>query len=37
LHDPNRSALHGDLIRDLRKGGRLMVDGKVFQKDGRFV
>jgi aminopeptidase len=33
----NQSALHWDLIRDLRKGGRLTVDGKVFQKDGRFV
>jgi aminopeptidase len=33
----NRSSLHWDLIRDLRKGGRMTVDGKVFQKDGRFV
>jgi aminopeptidase len=33
----NRSSLHWDLIRDLRQGGRLLVDGRVFQKDGRFV
>ncbi|MFO7535600.1 MAG: aminopeptidase [Kiritimatiellia bacterium] len=33
----NKSSLHWDLIRDLRKGGRLTVDGRVFQKDGRFV
>jgi aminopeptidase len=33
----NRSSLHWDLIRDLRKGGRLTVDGKPFLKNGRFV
>ena len=33
----NRSALHWDMIKDLRRGGALYVDGKVFQKDGRFV
>ena len=33
----NKSALHWDMIKDLRKGGALYVDGKVFQKDGRFV
>ncbi len=33
----NRSALHWDMIKDLRKGGALYVDGKVFQKDGKFV
>lgn len=33
----NRSSLHWDLIRDLRKGGRMTVDGRVFLKDGRFV
>ncbi|OGV78493.1 MAG: hypothetical protein A2340_07575 [Lentisphaerae bacterium RIFOXYB12_FULL_60_10] len=32
----NRSAVHWDMIKDLRKGGALYVDGKVFQKDGRF-
>jgi aminopeptidase len=33
----NRSALHWDMIKDLRKGGRITVDGKVFQKNGKFV
>lgn len=32
----NRSALHWDMIKDLRRGGALHVDGKVFQKDGKF-
>ena len=32
----NRSALHWDMIKDLRRGGAIYVDGKVFQKDGRF-
>ena len=30
----NESALHWDLICDLRKGGRLTVDGEVFIRDG---
>ncbi|MBX5440351.1 MAG: aminopeptidase [Solirubrobacteraceae bacterium] len=33
----NRSALHWDLICDLRRGGRLTADGEVIQQDGRFV
>lgn len=33
----NRSALHWDMIKDLRKGGAVYVDGRLFQKDGRFV
>lgn len=33
----NASALHWDMIKDLRKGGAIYVDGKLFQKDGRFV
>ncbi len=32
----NQSALHWDMIKDLRRGGTLYVDGKVFQKDGKF-
>jgi aminopeptidase len=32
-----RSALHWDLICDLRRGGRLTADGEVVQQDGRFV
>ena len=33
----NESALHWDLICDLRAGGRLTADGEVVQEDGRFV
>ncbi|MBN1268686.1 MAG: aminopeptidase [Kiritimatiellae bacterium] len=32
----NKSALHWDMIKDLRRGGALYVDGKVVQKDGKF-
>ncbi|OVE73827.1 hypothetical protein BVX94_02605 [bacterium B17] len=32
----NKSALHWDMIKDLRKGGAIYIDGKVFQKDGKF-
>ncbi len=33
----NASALHWDLIRDLRRGGRISADGAVVQEGGRFV
>lgn len=33
----NKSALHWDMIKDLRKGGALYIDGRVFQKDGKFI
>ena len=33
----NESALHWDLICDLRKGGRLTADGELIQENGRFV
>ena len=32
----NRSAIHWDMIKDLRKGGELYIDGRLVQKDGRF-
>ena len=32
----NESALHWDLIGDLRKGGRLTADGEIIQQDGKF-
>jgi aminopeptidase len=32
----NVSALHWDLICDLRKGGRISADGVIVQEDGRF-
>jgi aminopeptidase len=33
----NASALHWDLICDLRAGGRLTADGQTLMQDGRFV
>jgi aminopeptidase len=33
----NASALHWDLICDLRSGGRLTADGETLMQDGRFV
>jgi aminopeptidase len=33
----NESAVHTDMVCDLRQGGRLEVDGEVLQENGRFV
>ena len=33
----NESAVHTDLVCDLRRGGRLTADGEMLQEDGRFV
>ena len=33
----NESAVHTDLVCDLRLGGKLEVDGVVMQEDGRFL
>jgi aminopeptidase len=33
----NKSAVHWDMVCDLRPGGRITVDGAELQKDGRFV
>ena len=33
----NRSAVHTDLVCDLRRGGRIELDGKPLQQDGRFL
>jgi aminopeptidase len=33
----NKSALHWDLIKDLRKDGKIYLDGKLFQKNGKFL
>lgn len=33
----NRSGLHWDMVCDLRKGGRIEVDGKVISRNGRFL
>ena len=33
----NESSIHWDLIRDLRQGGEILLDGEPFQEGGRFV
>ena len=33
----NQSAIHWDMISDLREGGRIEVDGELLMKDGKFV
>ena len=33
----NRSAIHWDMIADLRQGGQVDVDGEPFMRDGTFV
>ncbi len=33
----NESAIHWDMICDLRQGGQITVDGELLQRDGRFV
>jgi aminopeptidase len=33
----NESAVHWDMICDLRRGGSLTVDGEVMQRDGEFI
>ena len=32
----NQSAIHWDMICDLRRGGRILADGQVIQEQGRF-
>jgi aminopeptidase len=33
----NESAIHWDMICDLRQGGKIEVDGETLQEDGSFV
>jgi aminopeptidase len=33
----NESAVHTDMVCDLRKGGKITVDGEDLQIDGQFV
>ena len=33
----NISAIHWDMIKDLRTGGAILLDGKAVQKNGRFL
>jgi aminopeptidase len=32
----NKSALHWDLVTDMRDGGRITADGKLFYESGAF-
>jgi aminopeptidase len=33
----NRSAIHWDMLCDLRRGGEVTVDGELFAKDGKYL
>ncbi|MEW6244597.1 MAG: aminopeptidase [Bacillota bacterium] len=33
----NRSAIHWDMIKDMRSDGEIYLDGRLVQKDGRFI
>lgn len=33
----NKSAIHWDMICDLRRGGEIRIDGEVFERDGKFL
>ncbi len=33
----NQSSLHWDMILDLRRGGKIFLDGRLWQKDGRLA
>jgi aminopeptidase len=33
----NRSAIHWDIVKDLRRGGKLYADGTLVQEDGRWL
>ena len=37
LGSQNRSAIHWDMICDLRQGGEVWVDGVLFAKEGKFT
>ncbi len=32
----NQSAIHWDMIKDLKKGGKIILDGRTIQENGRF-
>ena len=33
----NKSAVHWDMVKDLRKGGAIYIDGKCIQRNGKFL
>ena len=34
---PNKSALHWDIVKDLRKGGKIIVDGRTVMRNGKWL
>ncbi len=34
---PNKSALHWDIVKDLRRNGKIIADGKVIQRNGEWL
>jgi aminopeptidase len=36
LGGTNLSAIHWDIVKDMREGGRIELDGKVVQENGRW-
>jgi aminopeptidase len=37
LGGKNRSAIHWDMVKELRNGGRIELDGKIVQENGRWL
>jgi aminopeptidase len=37
LGGTNESAVHWDIVKDLRRGGRIELDGRVIQENGKWV
>jgi aminopeptidase len=37
LGGTNVSSVHWDMIKDLRRGGRILCDGHVVQENGRWI
>lgn len=35
--EPNKSAIHWDIVKDLRKNGKIIADDKVIQKNGKWL
>jgi aminopeptidase len=33
----NKSALHWDILKDMKKGGEIYADGELFYKNGKFL
>jgi aminopeptidase len=33
----NKSAIHWDILKDMRKDGEIYADGKLFYKNGKFL